>query len=548
MGPAGKTASGRVASRAATPHTTNVPNELLAKTLAEGDDDQQPEPNIAAQCQSYLGSPNPYPNPAPNVDAITGDTVVTAGSQTGCQSAQNETPIAVNPYNPKNLVAGANDYRVFNTREARNDSSGWAYTTLDGGNTWRNVGLPHLTFQTGATGALSDMDSAGDPSVAFGPLNTVYYANLVFSRLNGGSGITVSVSHDGGRTFGEPSIVELDGVNPDGSPADTNISNDKEWVTADPFSGTVYVTWTAFTFDAAGNFLDSPIMIRKSTNFGRTWSAATQVAPSLSGFTGGITPFDQGSNPVIGNDGTLYVAYEASVCQTTDCDQPTDHDAVVVATSHNGGGSFSNVEAALDFDFPTNEDVGTEALTGLNFRINSFPQLTYDRLAGRLWLTWADDRNGQYAGAESIKTNGDNFVINSSNGTHWSGPVKVGTAQDEVYGAIAALAGRVVVTSYTRHYDASGFFLDMAMWSGSGSRVGSAPIRRVTTVSEDPNVQFVGIGLITGKTLQGEFIGDYTGVAMGLDFKVHPAWTDFRGNPALNTPNQDLYSQSISAF
>ena len=171
----------------------------------------------------------------------------------------------------------------------------------------------------------------------------------------------MSVSHDGGRTFGEPSIIELDGVNPDGTPTDTDISNDKEWVTADPFSGTVYVTWTAFTFDADGNFVESPIMVRKSTDFGRTWGAAVRVAPKLDGFSGGITPFDQGSNPVIGNDGTLYIAYEASVCQTLACDQPTDHDAVVVATSHNGGKSFKNVEVSLDFDFPTNEDVGSRS-------------------------------------------------------------------------------------------------------------------------------------------------------------------------------------------
>src|SRR5439155_8422466 len=89
--------------------------------------------------------------------------------------------IASNPSNPRNLVAGANDYRVFNTREQRNDASGWAYTTFDGGRTWANVVAPHLTFQTGAKAPLSFMDSAGDPAIAFGPHNTVYYANLVFS-------------------------------------------------------------------------------------------------------------------------------------------------------------------------------------------------------------------------------------------------------------------------------------------------------------------------------------------------------------------------------
>jgi hypothetical protein len=26
---------------------------------------------------------------------------------------------------------------------------------------------------------------------------------------------------------------------------------------------------------------------------------------------------------------------------------------------------------------------------------------------------------------------------------------------------------------------------------------------------------------------------------------LHPCWTDFRGNPAVNDPNQDAYPQSI---
>jgi len=174
--------------------------------------------------------------------------------------------------------------------------------------------------------------------------------------------------------------------------------------------------------------------------------------------------------------------------------------------------------------------------------------MAYDRLTGKLWVTWADDRNGQYDGFTSIKTNGDNFVVSSSDGKHWSTPTKVGTADDEVYGAIAAVGGRVALTSYTRHYDPTGINLDLAMWTGWGSGVGSAPIQRVTTASENPNVQFVGVGLLSGQILQGEFIGDYTAVAMGLDFKVHPCWTDFRGNPALNTPNQDAVTQSLSAF
>ncbi|WP_203907137.1 sialidase family protein [Rhizocola hellebori] len=522
----------------------NVPNELLYDLLQEGEDEGNgEEPNLTALCVDYLGHPNPYGNPAPNVDMIHGDTTVPVGTQTGCQTAQNETSIAVNPFNPRNLVAGANDYRGFNSRENRNDGTGVAYTTMDGGRTWTNVVLPHLTFQTGSSGQLALMDSAGDPALAIGPLNTVYYANIVFSRLEDANGLTVSVSHDGGLHFDEPVIVQLDGVAADGSPVDTDIFNDKEWIAADPFSGTVYLTWTRFD----GN-VESPIMMKKSTDFGRTWGPAVRVAPSLTGFHGGITPFNQGSIPLVGNDGTLYIAYEASVCATLNCDNPADHDAIVVATSKNGGKTFKNVEVALDFDFPPNEDVGRSTLTGQNFRINSFPQMAYDRVTGRLWVTWADDRNGTYSGGSSVKTNGDNFVVSSTDGRNWSAPVKVGTAADEVYPAVAAFAGRVAVSYYTRVYDPNGIGLDYAMNVGWGNAVASAPIQRITTATQNPQVQFVGVGLETGNTLQGVFTGDYTAIAMGADFQLHPCWTDFRGNPGLNTPNQDAYTQSISAF
>lgn len=527
----------------------NVPNELLKEKLEhEGEGRSRPEPTRSALCRDFIGQPNPYADPAPNVDVIVGDTIVPVGSQAGCGAAQNETTIAVNPHDPRNIVAGANDYRFFNSRQQRNDASGVAYTSMDGGATWTNVVLPHLTFQTGATGALSYMDGAGDPVVAFGPDRTVYYANLVFSRTASpdgqqqASGLTVSVSHDGGLTWDEPSIVQLDGVTADGTPVPTYVFNDKEWIIADPLSGTVYLTWTLFTFDSAGNYLESPIVAKRSTDFGRTWSDATRISPNLAGFAGGITPYAQGSNPQIGNDGTLYVAYEGSVCASAACDAADDHDAVVVATSRDGGLTFVNEEVALDFDFP-------ERLTGENFRINSFPLMAYDRLTDRLWITWADDRNGQYdAAGNSVRTNGDVFVIGSRRGsTGWTQPLRVGSAADEVFPAVAAFAGRVAVSYHTRAYDPNGIGLDYAYSVGWGKRVGGAPVRRITTQTSDPRIQFLGLDE-EGNEIQGVFIGDYTGIAMGFDFRIHPCWTDFRGRPGVSGPNQDVYTQSILAL
>jgi len=543
-GPAGQ--SGRRTTTTEAPHTN--PNPLLKEVLAEEEDDRNAEdPAVSALCQSFLGKPNPYDNPAPNVDQIVNDAVVPVGSQAGCNTAQNETTIAVNPVNPRNLVAGANDYRLFNTREARNDSSSWAYTSFDRGRTWTNQALPKLNLQTGAAAPLSIMDAAGDPALAYGPGNTVYFSSLVFSRAatpegdQGASGITVSVSRDGGRTFGDPVIIQLDGVNPDGTHVPTTFFNDKNWIAADPTSGTVYVTWTRFTFDEEGNYLESPIVVSKSTDFGLHWSPMRRVSPTLDHLVNGITPFAQGSNPRIGRDGTLYVTYEAAVCATVACDQMADHDAIIVATSRDSGRTFGNVEVAVDFDFP-------DTLTGENFRLNSFPQLDYDRVTNQLWITWADDRNGQYApDGTSIKTNGDVFIVTSTAGRGWSRPLRVGTSADEFFPAVAVFATRVAVSYYTRGFNPTGISLDYAYSAGWGRAINGAPVRRITTQSQDPRVQFVRVEP-DGTETQGVFIGDYSAITMSQDFVIHPCWTDFRGNPGTNTPNQDAYTQSIWAL
>jgi hypothetical protein len=549
-----------VSSSAAPPaqHVGPVQHNPLLKQVLSGEHDTVDTPALSALCQDYIGKPNPYANPAPNVDQIVGDTTVTAGSQTGCSSAQNETTIAVNPNNPRNLVAGTNDYRIFNAREQRNDGSGWAYTTFDGGRTWKNVQLPHLTFQTGAHGALSYMDSAGDPVIAFGPHNTVYYGNIAFSRAaptaggsQAASAIVLNTSHDGGLHWSEPVIIQLDGVTSAGTPTPTNFFNDKIWLAADAHSGQVYVTWTRFTYDSDNNYIESPIVVAPSSDYGQHFAAFTRLDVPLQNpaHGPGLVPFSQGSNPQVGRDGTLYVAYEGTVCATLACNQPGDHDVTVVAKSREHAPGYTRSIVDTNYDFPVNPDLGTLALTHENFRINSYPQLAYDPTRDQLAVTWNDDRNGLYdatTGA-SIRTNGDNIVSTSSDGTHWRRPTTVGTPQDEVFGAIGAYRGVVAVTSYTRHYDPSGINLDYAYWTSSSSDDRgrhSASIHRITTQSENPQVQFVAQDA-DGNIYQGVFIGDYSATALGTDLRLHPCWTDFRGRPGVTAPNQDAYSQSI---
>lgn len=305
----------------------------------------------------------------------------------------------------------------------------------------------------------------------------------------------------------------------------------------------MYVTWTLFGPS------DSPILVSRSTDGGKTWSAPVAVNPSSAFIPGGITAYSSGSNPQVNRHGDLFIAYESAVCQTLACDQPTDHDAVIIATSRDGGLTFTNKEVAYDYDFPFNGDTGRETLTGENFRINSFPQLAIDPVTDALYATWADDRNGLYdSSGNSVKSNGDVFIVASHDGKHWSPTVAVGTAADEVFPAIAAYGGTVAVSFYTRTYDPSGIGLDVAYVSGEAGDLGGLSehrVHRVTSQTSNPQIQFVAVGAVTRKILQGVFIGDYTAVALGADHVLHPSWTDFRGNPGVTAPNQDAYTQSV---
>src|ERR1051325_1763090 len=95
-----------------------------------------------------MSMPMELPNwPFPNVN-------VTRSSERD----QTEPTIAIDPTNPNNLIAGANDDRAPSTL--------WAYVSNDAGMTWKNIELPPgPDWATIAT----------DPSIAFNSNGFAYY-------------------------------------------------------------------------------------------------------------------------------------------------------------------------------------------------------------------------------------------------------------------------------------------------------------------------------------------------------------------------------------
>src|SRR5262249_57717471 len=118
----------------------------------EEDEDVPDNPfDAAGLCRSSpFNLPGTYGPLGSNVNAIVGDATNNSGfSNFGCTTPQNETTIAVNPTNSKNLIAGANDYRICCDFTGLNDATGWAYVSFDRGITWTNVQLPGLTAEGG---------------------------------------------------------------------------------------------------------------------------------------------------------------------------------------------------------------------------------------------------------------------------------------------------------------------------------------------------------------------------------------------------------------
>src|SRR5207245_2550351 len=250
--------------------------------------------------------------------------------------------------------------------------------------------------------------ASGDPLLTFAPDSTLYYPALVYnySFLNRTpSGVAVSVSHDGGSTWGAPVMVHYEDAN--------TFFNDKEWVTAGT-NGNVYVTWTLFKFSKPRGYLSSNIVMAVSHDYGVTWSDPIQVSDAAH-------PFDQGSAPAAAPDGTIYVAYEGNQASNVSRDQ------IVLARSTDGGRTFTNTELGRVYDdigcYPLNVAQGRARLSFEQFRLSSFPSLAIDPTTGALAIAWADDQlnPGCAAGASSFSGTTNNRSEERRVGKEWRG-------------------------------------------------------------------------------------------------------------------------------
>src|SRR2546423_1317116 len=235
---------------------------------------------VTAACSETQSSRPTAPNDFRAAQlAASGATVVDIGNDT---TAQNETPIAVNPTNLRNFVVGANDWN-YNDGCAVNAS-------FDGGKTWTatvpNGFVPGITRNTNdsAVAGTGTGDFGGDPAVAFSPNGTAYftcYSYIVSGVSSYRARLLLSKSTDGGKTWlrgdsRQPLTVvaqwDANGI----TKGSTGQFQDHDSMWIDPTDGRIYIAWAQFH----GNGSNSPVYVAVSSNGGKSFSSPAQITAS----------------------------------------------------------------------------------------------------------------------------------------------------------------------------------------------------------------------------------------------------------------------------
>ena len=498
----------------------------------------------------------------------------------GRGQAQNETAIAENPLNPRQIVAAFNDYR-------RGDGTCGAAFSGNGGSSWADSTMPNgFTRGTNFGGvARQYWQAGGDPSVAWDSRGNAYYDCQVFMRGPGttnnpdlSSAVYVFRSTgDGGASWnftGHPA-VETFNTNP-------AVLNDKPYMTIDnhpgsPFQDRIYVTWTLFAADGS-----SYIMEVHSDDYGQTFSSPVVVSTTSplcvntfgAGTPNGTCNENQFSDPFTGPDGALYVAFNNFNNATSGSSD--NHNQVLLVKSTDGGMTFSApVLVGNYYDLPDcatyqgGQDAGRACVpekgTGQNsvFRATNYPSgavnptnpsqvaVTFGSYINRdsnesngcIPAGFAPSGNNAYTGVKAAGACNNKILlsVSSDGGSTFTGtttdprqlPVVTtakgqnGTDQWWQWTAFTP-TGTLVSSYYDRQYGSDETTGDMDISVSTSKNLSSFKVSRATSTSMPVPTEFPDA---QGNSL---FFGDYSGLSAVSG--AHPLWMDTRNPDAFLCP------------
>ena len=479
---------------------------------------------------------------------------------------QAEEVVVANPTNSRNLIAGQNDSRIgFN-------HCGYDWSR-DRGKTWGDQVPPFYQFVM-ADGHTAD--ACSDPTATFDSKGNAYVGGVLFDVGSAASAFVVAKSNAGigGAFYHSPDPAggfqtyrdtPLGVVASDNDP---NIFHDKEFIVADSTSSSpadnVYATWTRFDLDTgAGVGAHSPIYFSQSTNGGATWSPGIEISGSNANFctavSGEANPNacdqDQGSHPIVGPDGTVYVAFFngntpilgenqhmiVKCPASADCSNPASWAAPVKISDDFGFQPFGPVAS-------TGCPAGRQCIPPNGYRVQdeTFGSISIDS-AGRLYHVFSDARNlgancnplGSAATATPPCDTDVFYSYSTDGGMTWSAETKLtpaGSAQWQPWGAVAPNGKKLFIGYYDRSYgncETTGCN-DITMVT-VGKPATSSPTLKFTriTTSSMPNL------VVANNPIQAGFLGDYMWVSTDRRGNPLVVWADTRGLGG--TVEEDVY-------
>ncbi len=366
----------------------------------------------------------------------------------------------------------------------------------------------------------------GDPGLAV-TRNGIFYQSHIaadftldpnFSQVGG-----LAKSVDGGATFGQPIYT------PSPPGANTTILfafADKPFITVDDsgsaHAGTVYFTYTSF--ETSSSFVFSEVIrFSRSTDGGLTLSPPVAISSADN--------FSQGSEPAVGPNGELYVAW---------FNFGPGPSGVMVTKSVDGGATFSSPVLVAQ---ATPAGFNSGNMTG-NFRVNSFPRIDVDSANGNVYIVYGARPN-------TPGDSGDVFFIRSTDGgVNWSAPMRINTdpgTNDQFFPTIAVDGtGLLRVVWYDKRTDPDNVRIGVYTATSSDGGASFSANHTVTNETFDPAVGYDPV-------LNPVYMGDYIDIKAGLTASgrtniLNFAWTDCRRiitTSGGTRPDQDVFFTSF---
>jgi hypothetical protein len=500
---------------------------------------------------------------------------------------QAEEWVAVNPTDSSNVVVSQNDSKLSGNRTGVDFS-------INGGRNFGDSVLPNgRVMSEQIPGGEWSFDAFSDPVHAFDSRGNLYYTAIGFDAFQdpfGGLFVWKSNSCLKGSALHTPGSGSCNPFTPPISataiPIRTNfdnpaLSDDKNLMAADyfegsPFKDNVYVTWTLFDFSCGpteDQYCESPIFFSRSTNGGVNWSRPVEISgrnPEICDFGNlfdrderrGSCNFSQGSYPLVGPDGTIYVVFNNSNTSRRAAIADGVAQQLFVKSTDGGKTWTKPVKVADDFQkqpfsIPPDDEIPDcdefrQCLPPNGYRLNDYPSLGIDNETGKLAVFWSDFRNGGPCDVNRSlgvpvpvepcrNHNNDVFAsVSEDDGTTWTSARKVSdggiSAQWQPWGDVGE-NGDLYVAYYDRKYgacEASGCN-DITL-ATSGDNGLSWSRSRITTDSM-PNLT------CAVNRFQCGFLGDYMSTVFWKG-QVHMVWADTRGR-GLGFPEEDIYYAKV---